>query len=157
MARLLSRRCECGREYELFEHRGETLLQETGEPFAGCPGCGQPAERAVPLIGVPMGIDLGGYGSTGRVYPYFDRGLQRWIESAADRKRICKQMGVEPIDGDISDADLLGDRDREDRASAQRLAEYNDRVEHAPEFAAWRQHRDRIMADAKGRMRGQHG
>jgi hypothetical protein len=60
--------------------------------------CGSTDAEA--MIGCATGIDLGDVGGVGKIYPYYDRGLARHVRSAAHRRQLCQELGVQPVDGD---------------------------------------------------------
>jgi hypothetical protein len=80
-----------------------------------------------------------------------DRGAGRHFRSKKERQEWMKREGVVAIDGDI-DIEGWGARKRAENEKADR--EYNayvDKIEHAPEFAAFRKARD------QGRLKYQQG
>lgn len=79
-------------------------------------------------------------------FPYFDRGLGRVVTSKQHRLEVCRQLGVEPIDGDIDIDAWFKRRKAEDAAEDAEVATMNDMMEHSPAFRNWREKRDRERA-----------
>jgi hypothetical protein len=101
------RKClDCGEVYEVLRDlrpRYADAPYTSLDPRArglddlACPACR--SERFEARLSVGTGIDLGDVGGAGRVYPYFDRALNRQINSAAHRRQVCKELNVHPIEG----------------------------------------------------------
>ena len=97
-----------------------------------CPKCGADAYRP-PSAGT--GIQLGGGASTGSLYPYYDRGLGRHVESHADRERIMLELGVVADDTDYDVDKELHKATAEERRLGVIYKDYADRMDNSPEFA----------------------
>lgn len=141
MAHQETRRCECGTTYSVLTHRGVTLTIEATDDRETCPACASGAFKRV--IGIPLGIELGGEGGVGRGYPYFDRALRCRVSSARHRRQIMKRKGLVAVDGDI---DLEGDARKEAAENAATLAryhQYGDDLDNHPDFAEYREMRDK--------------
>lgn len=84
-------------------------------------------------------------------FPYFDRGLGCWVTSKQHRLEVCRQQGVVPVDGDLDiDGAIRKHRARQEAEDAAVAAMY-DRMEHSPDFAAWRRQRDREEEEKRDR------
>jgi hypothetical protein len=129
------RRCVCGTEYSVLAHGGAVVCVESEDDRPGCYHCG--SEDHERLVRAGTGVDLGGYAGVGRIYPYFDRALKCHIESAADRKRICAERGLVPVDGDIDDSDARK-RFAEEDVIRDRWTDLQEKYEKDPEFAEFR-------------------
>lgn len=108
--------------------------------FTGCPTCRSTDAEA--RFDAPLGIELGGGASTGRFYPYFDRGLMCQIDSAKHRQQVCKARGLVPVDGDIDLDDDHRKQSVEEAETKRKYAELQDMYDHRPDFADHRRLRD---------------
>jgi hypothetical protein len=94
-------------------------------------------------VSVPHPVGLGDVGGQGRLYPYYDRGLQTQVNSRQHRSQICKARGAVPVDGTI---DL--ERDASQRATVEEQARQDYRelqtmYEEHPDFRGYREARDK--------------
>jgi putative FmdB family regulatory protein len=106
-----------------------------------CPVCQHEAYR---VIEVGQGIQLGGGASTGKIYPYQDKGLGCWVESAKDRDRICAERGLVPTDGADMDVEGILKTQYAESDRLQKVYEdYVEEVDHSPHFAEHRELRDK--------------
>jgi putative FmdB family regulatory protein len=133
-------------------HRWEDIVERDEAESQKCPECG----------GIAFVIFGGGHNNKEERerYPYFDRGLGMILTSPAHRRQICKERGLTPVDGDYDIRRDLGVAEREAREEAEEreFQDYQDRVLHAPEFAAYRANRERLLAESREsilRKRGQ--
>jgi hypothetical protein len=113
MPRIETRKCACDRKYDvLWTRTGEGKVEEPSAldrpelDDLRCPACDGTDYRVV--IGLATGIELGGAGGVGKHYPYFDRALKCWVDSAQHRRRICKERNLIPAE----DIDLVADYSR---------------------------------------------
>lgn len=65
----------------------------------GCPDC--ESMEADWLPSAPAPVALGDVAGVGKIYPYYDRGLQLQINNAQHRKQVAKERNVTPVDGDF--------------------------------------------------------
>jgi len=139
-------------------HVPEPRVRSTGENRLGlfgfkCSECGHRFEDFVRYIETDGVVCEKCGGATVRVvsfstnteeqnrYPYFDRGLGVMLHSKEERRRICKERGLTPIEGDSELGDPFGVKEdaRIGREEDAAYDDYMDEVEHNPEFAAYRQ------------------
>lgn len=146
---LAARRClACGKRYEVISFRdGDVRGLDRGDEQPTCPACDGEAFEA--LVSLGQGVSLGGAGGAGRHYPYFDKALNVWIESAQARREICKRMGVEPAEGGLPSAleKSLAEQERQRDARLAFDKEQDDLLEHHPKMAEYRRLRDRGYYD----------
>ena len=76
-------------------------------------------------------------------FPYFDRGLGRWLKSKSHRRDVMREKGVECIDGNV-DFEAQSDKQRyQDEASTRDWEQLEDRYENHPGFKDYRRARDK--------------
>lgn len=71
-------------------------------------------------------------------FPYYDRGLGVMLQSKAHRREICKQRGLTPVEGDYDAEKIFSGFDSKREAEEKEYNDYVNRLDHAPEFAAYR-------------------
>ena len=79
----------------------------------------------------------------GERFPYFDRGLGRMLHSKAHRRKVCKELGVVPIDGDMDfspEVHKIQNKIAEDKKVVEDL---NDRLDNHPGFKEYRELKDK--------------
>lgn len=143
------RRCPCGDRYQVLVEGALALSLTREDPTdLSCPACGG-FEFDLEL-GEASGVDLGCAMGVGRVYPYFDRGLGAWVESASHRLHLLRYYPLVDADGsphpyaglprevpltiaDGFDTEAELDARRAHReATARARAEEADRARHDP-------------------------
>ena len=143
------RRCQsCHHKFDIFTFKqaGEEHISvmERDDDVLGCPKCD--SEDWDVVFGAGIGIELGGGASTGKIYPYFDRGLGCQVDSASHRRQIMKARGLieaPEFDEERMMADICRDSDR-------MVAEHEAHVkemEESPHWADYRRARDRGALD----------
>ncbi len=117
---------ECGNSFdEIVDH---SVGQSTQDNF-DCPECGASGCAWRPSSRIDRWSER---------FPYFDRGLGVWLKSKAHRKRICKERGLEPVDGDYDEEKIFSEFDSKREKEKAEYATYVDRLDNAPEFASYR-------------------
>ena len=71
-------------------------------------------------------------------FPYYDRGLGVMLQSKSHRKRICKERGLTPVDGDFDEDRLFADQTNRRDSEEKEYNDYVDRLDNAPEFKEYR-------------------
>ena len=133
MALMLHRRClDCTTVYSVLEHNGETVGLDAEDDSPFCPKCSSTSFEGAVVAPAPIN----------RRFPYFDRGLGVWLNSDADRRRICAERGLVPVDGDFDEQEAFNESD-ENKHHREVWNDYTDRLEHSPEFADARRLRDK--------------
>lgn len=134
------RRCVCGDRYQVLVE-GDLALSLTRDDPAdlSCPACAA-VEFEIEL-GEATGVDLGCAMGVARSYPYFDRGLGAWVESATHRQHLLRHYPL--VDADGTPHPLAG----QPRETPLVVADGYD-VE--AELDARRNHRDATAAGRRG-------
>ena len=74
-------------------------------------------------------------------FPYYDRGLGLVLQSKQHRRKICKERGLVPVDGDFN----IKDMDAEERArineEQRTIHRLQDNMKHNPAYAEYRRHK----------------
>lgn len=136
------RKCvECGRLYDVLVMGSREVSLTDGFDGTGCPTCGCPqfVKSIVPAQPLPPRA------ASAVSYPYFDRGLGQVIESGRHRDRVCKALGVVPVDSfDIgrSSASIAVEEAEKHKADLKLYEEH-------PDFRPWRESRDRMTEEAR--------
>lgn len=117
-----------------FDEINDFTIGEKPETPRPCPRCGEPS---------PMGINMPHEDGTLRMYPYFDRGLGRVLESPQHRRQVCKEMGVIPVDGDWDNQRANSERMRPYKEAEEYCNKLRDEMKHSPAWAAYRKVADR--------------
>ena len=107
------------------------------ESVAPCPKCGAPGRV---LIGA-------GPGNPGE-FPRYDRGLGSWLQSAEHRRRVCKERGLTPVDGDYDEDKIMSAIEADVEADQKMADDYYRRIEEAPEFRDYREAREKGVYDS---------
>jgi len=114
---ILERGCKaCGHRFEVLSMQGqETNLDRDDDVFnLSCSKCGcDDIEAFVPLVST-RGRETGSV-----KFPYFDRGLHRWIRSWEHRAEVCREQGVIPVE----DETMGWGEDRFQKEQSQRAAD----------------------------------
>ncbi len=71
-------------------------------------------------------------------FPYYDRGLGVMLQSKEHRRRICKERGLTPIDGDFDEEKLFSEQTNRREREEKEYNDYVDRLDNAPEFKEYR-------------------
>jgi len=79
----------------------------------------------------------------GERFPYFDRGLGMWLQSKSHRKRMCKKMGVEPIEGDIDFSSEVSALRKEQEDDKKVVDDLKDKMDNHPGFKEYRELKDK--------------
>lgn len=81
-------------------------------------------------------------------YPRYDKGLGLVLTSAEHRRRVCKERGLIPVDGDY-DEDRIMSKIENERAEEDAVAnDYYAKLADAPEYADFRRLQDAGFYDA---------
>lgn len=108
---------KCGACDNVFEE-----VVERDEPDPPCPVCGGASKWYI------------GGGNTDRfqqnLYPYYNRGLGCMVNSKEHLRQLCKEKGVEPVEGDYDTRRDFGIGEEERRAEAE-ISEYDKYMEEA--------------------------
>lgn len=138
MPRIQTRRCGCGRSYDLLEHPpGEwSALDRKDIDDLSCPGCGASEHEIV--IGTATGIQLGGDAGVSKIYPYFDRSLGVEVRSHQHRQWLMKnepdgtprQFPLVPVEGDFDELAELRRKRALDAEVREQEAEINRQLMH---------------------------
>lgn len=148
--RLFMRRCRnCDLEYEVavFPKRDVEMLMVVDYRKLGIqpePGVKAPCPRCISvdaedLPGVPTLIGDGDVGGAGKFYPYFDRGLNRYVRNAQHRKQLCRELGVQPLESKDELDVLMGTAARADAASYAAIDEWHELLDYYNSDAECRQ------------------
>jgi len=147
VATLETRLCKCGEIYEILTHRGEAVNMDDEAEGVLCPKCG--SEEFAVQVGAGTGINLGDEGGYSKHYPYFDRALNCRVSSAAHRKKLCKERGLIPVDGDM---EIENKEETVWREGAERKwKDLQDRYDNHPDFADFRRLRDKGFYEDEAR------
>ena len=112
-----------------FEFTKDTRKSET----VVCPSCESQEVKLIPGL---HGIDR-----FSERFPYYDRGLGMVLESKSHRRRICKERGLIPVDGDFDPNDMNAEargRMEEDRRIMEKL---QHDMKHHPAYAEYRRYK----------------
>lgn len=158
MPRIQTRKCsDCDKQYDLLWTRTRDGVEEASALDRAdiddltCPACASTEFTIV--IGVATGIDLGGDGGAGKLYPYYDRALQVRFESAQHRRRYLKQHNIVALEGGFEPEKLFSDmRSQRDAAEAEYQAMVAE-MENGPDRADYMRLRERIAEEEASRGR----
>lgn len=75
-------------------------------------------------------------------FPYYDRGLGCWLKNKAHRKQICKERGLEPVEGDYDEDKIFSEFDNRREREEKEYNDYINKLDHSPEFKEYRRMRD---------------
>ena len=125
-------RClDCQNEGETYGYIvGDNFIMDTFDPCEECGGL-----NLTFLLSVPSIEDT-------ERYPYFDRGLGMMLESKAHRRKVCKDRGVVPVDGDIDFSSDYGKLERKQAEEDKIVADLQDKVDNHPGYAEYRKKKD---------------
>lgn len=147
------RECKlCACRYEIFKMgpTREFVLNQAAE-YKGqicCPCCG--ASEAEAHVVLPQRFEVRGsssMSSRARTYPYFDRGLGRWVKSPSHHAELCRKMGLEPTGGETIGTweDIAMKQQSKDEALTKKRADYVAEMEATvPE--EWAKLKDHVSA-----------
>lgn len=129
-----SRRClACDLTFDVMVWEDGTVaaLDRDNELLdASCPRCGSVTFE--PVIAMPLPCGVNGY-------PYFDRGLGCTVESPRHRLQVAASRGLAPVDGRLDVEGYASKAQAHIDEVGREFDEYNDRLDHSPEFAGYRQ------------------
>lgn len=123
----------CDQRYERWSVRGEFgWVWRQGETVEvevdACPACGATARTQ-------LVAGIGAVGNQG--YPYYDRTLQAEVTSPGHRRQLCKEKGLEPLDGASWRSVVVDPAEAQQRRvadqKAARLARQREQYERDPE------------------------
>jgi putative FmdB family regulatory protein len=105
-------------------------------------------EMVCPECGGDTRIVLSGFNtdtSSQNRYPYFDRGLGIMLHSKEHRRKVCKERGLRPVDGDYDVGRDLGFDEEMKQAKEEEEAydAYLEELETHPMYRAYRESRDK--------------
>lgn len=153
MPKASARRClKCRQQYRVLTWPdGTGIVQATDEEgqveSLPCPRCGNRTSDTRVHARLQVGRPSGAAEST--KFPRFDRGLGMWLKSERHRREVCDERGLIPVDGDLSFVDELGDQWREEDAAVAAHEEYMTELEESPDYAGFREHRDKLAANGE--------
>lgn len=138
MPRIQTRRCSCGKSYDLLEHPpGQwSALDRPDIDDLSCPGCGKLEHEVV--IGMASGIQLGGSAGVSKLYPYFDRALGCEVRDHQHRQWLLKhepdgtprEFPLVAVEGDFDELAELKRKRALDREVAEEAEEINRQLMH---------------------------
>ena len=138
MPTIRGRRCSlCNREYDVLwwpDGTAAAFGHDDGKLDERCPYCLSDKYESLVATANPAGV---------KGYPYFDRGLGCEVESPAHRRRLCKEKGLVPVDGDFDEDASIRKMNVEEDKHLRVYDEYKDRLDNSPEFADYREARSK--------------
>ena len=147
MALMQSRRCgDCSLQYDVLTVHGITMSIDRDDDEDTCPKCDS-LDFAL-LVGLGTGIELGGVGSVGKIYPYCT------VNDKHHRKQICKARGLAPIDGDIDVEKMYNKAEARDDGIRKRYKAIQEEYEDHPKYADYRRLRDKGYYEDEAKKRG---
>ena len=120
----------CEHVFEEIVDHGEN--QSVDDDFE-CPECGVSDSNWIPSVRIDRWSEQ---------FPYFDRGLGVMLQSKEHRRKICKEKGLTPVDGDYDADDIFDKLNSKRDAEEREYRKYCDRLDTDPAFSAYRKARD---------------
>lgn len=120
---------ECRECSHMFEEIIDHAKGEAVEDNQDCPECSASGCKWRPMARIDRWSEE---------FPYYDRGLGVMLKNKAHRREICKQRGLTPVEGDYDAEEIFSQFDNRRNAEEKEYNDYVDRLDNAPEFAAYR-------------------
>ena len=120
---------KCKGGSHVFEEIVDVSAGQSIQDSFECPKCSSSDSSWVPSVQIDRFSEQ---------FPKYDRGLGCWLKSKAHRRQVCKERGLEPVEGDYDADKIFSEFDSRREKEETEYNEYVDRLDNAPEFAEYR-------------------